>query len=114
MSHMLTFGSEEHPVEVEVSDGHSEYYVDGVAGMAVGFPVSKLILTSKNPYSLQEEKESRKAVCTLIVPTEALFDIAQLAIDAIVANEGFLGDASEKHAQALSQKIKSCLGDSNE
>ena len=107
MSRTLTFGTEDRPIDVEVSDEHIEYFVDGVAGMAVGYPVSKMILTSKNPYNGDEERETRKAVCTITVPTEALLDIAKLAVDGIKGSEEFLSTASKNHASSLADKLKS-------
>lgn len=106
MSHTLQFGTNEKPIVVEFADDHQEFFADGVAGLAVGYPVSKITLTSKSPYQENEEKEHRKAVCTFALPTIALLEIAKLAYEAIKNNEDFIKDASENQSNHLSRTLQ--------
>jgi len=101
----INFGTEEQPINVKLSEDHPEFFVDGSVGLAIGFPVSKLVLTSSDPHSPQPGPDERKGVCTLVVNTDSLIDMAKVILTAASQNRQFL----EEHSTKISERIKEAL-----
>jgi hypothetical protein len=61
-----------------VKDGLTELYVDGASSVALGFPMSKVVLHTVTP-PINEPialPEKREAVARLVIPTAALLELA--------------------------------------
>lgn len=101
----INFGTDENPINVKLSESHPEYFVDGSAGLAIGFPVSKLVLTSSDPHSPNQGPDDRKGVCTIVANTDSLIEMAKMILEAADKNKEFL----ETHSQRIGKRILESL-----
>lgn len=98
-------------IEISVPDNLPEVFADGLVGLAVGYPNTKLTFTSTSLLGRKEGVDARNAVCTLVVPTATLINVVDTIGRALVEHEDFLmganatfRDAIAKHLAGFSQK----------
>jgi hypothetical protein len=103
----IDFGTKEKPINVEFSENHNEFFVDGAAGLAIGYPMSKMVLTSTEPHNTVPNTERRRAVCTVAFTTEAMIDIAKMIIANVSQNRDFLEANSIEAAKRISEALDS-------
>jgi hypothetical protein len=101
----INFGTEENPINVKISENHPEYFVDGSVGLAIGFPVSKLVLTSADPHSPHNGPDDRKGVCTVVANTDSLIDMAKMILRAADENRHFLQEHSIKVGKRINESL---------
>lgn len=114
MAYTRNFGTDEAPLHVEFSEDHKEYFADGAAGLAIGYPMSKVVLTSIDPHNPNLDIETRKAVCTLSITTETLIEIAKMVIGNAAKSKDFLQDQSTEATKRLAEMLSNIEVDDNE
>jgi hypothetical protein len=78
-SHELTPSKGGQPaVTLETGDTSKEFFCDGLTSLALGYPFSKLVLTSTDVNIKRKNEEVRREVVRLTVPTNTLLEIASL------------------------------------
>lgn len=105
MAHTLNFGTEDQPLQVEFSENHKEFFVDGAAGLAIGYPTSKVVLTSVDPHNPNKDVETRKAVCTVTLTTETLIEISKMIIGNAAKSRDFLEEHSAEAAKRIAEML---------
>jgi hypothetical protein len=79
MSHSVEIRSEEASFNLTIPDELREIYIDGASTVALGYPLSKLLLHSIVPpadVGKPDQVEERKAILRLVVPTGVLVELA--------------------------------------
>jgi len=84
-----------------------EIYVDGLEGILLGQPVSKLRFTSTDSRSTAEVPQNNPRL-TLTIPTIVLIQICQQMLNTMNTNQANLSDSATTYANT----IKTLLGGS--
>lgn len=91
-----------------VPDNMPEVYIDGVSQVAVGVPITKLVLHSVIPPAdgQQTQPEERLARLTLNIPTAVFFEIIGNIVDGTDGNNvSAITAASAQYSAVLSRNI---------
>jgi hypothetical protein len=79
MSHTVEIRSDEASFDLTIPDDLREVYIDGASTVALGYPLSKLLLHSIAPpvdAGKPGQVEDREAILRLVVPTGVLVELA--------------------------------------
>jgi hypothetical protein len=110
MGTKITYNSQDEQtpiIEVYSPDNKPEIFVDGLAGMAIGYPNTKLDFTSTVPRKADDKPgvESRIAVCTIVIPTTALLDIRNIIDQNLITNREFVINAATNHKELIERML---------
>lgn len=83
-----------------------EYYADGLAGVQLGFPNSRMQLyVVTDPATPENTVEKRKISATVIVPTSSLIEFVRSIGAAFVVNGPALDQANKQLTERISQML---------
>lgn len=84
-----------------------ELYAEGFAQMLIGFPTSKLLLhtviSTPNP---DDQKETRRGVAWIVMPTAALVEMAHLIVSSIKQAEPQMDAMAQSQIERLHDLLR--------
>ena len=82
-----------------------ELYIDGISGLAAGWPISKLILHSRHP-NQDGPREKRQVVALLTLPTATLIELCRNVLAAYAGTEDQIAQGNQQLLKTVQSMLK--------